>query len=84
MPIGGELTLAIAPPIIFAMKPIELKHVWKTQEGIASALGCKQASVAGWFAAGEVPEGRQYQVQIATLGELKADKPALRNTERAA
>ena len=42
-------------------------------------LGCKQPSVAEWFEKGEVPEGRQYQLELATQGALKAEKPAKRN-----
>lgn len=50
-----------------------------TQAEIARVLGCKQPSVAEWFDKGEVPEGRQYQLELATAGKLKADKPANRN-----
>lgn len=42
-------------------------------------LGCKQPSIAEWFDKGEVPEGRQYQLELATGGVLKANKPANRN-----
>ena len=60
------------------MTPNDLKKFWNTQQGIADALGCKQASVARWFAINKVPEGREYQAQLATFGSLVADKPALR------
>ena len=63
------------------MTPNQLLKYFGTQQAIADAFGCSQASVAGWFAKGVVPEGRQYQAQIATFGVLMADKPALRNKE---
>lgn len=57
----------------------DLLQYFGTKSAIAHALGCSPASVAEWFHEGaEVPEGRQYQAQIATKGALKADLPALR------
>ena len=49
---------------------------------MARALGVDRASVAEWRE--KIPEGRQYQIQIATGGKLKADKPALRTEKVAA
>jgi DNA-binding transcriptional regulator YdaS (Cro superfamily) len=66
------------------MSPQQVLEHFGTQAEIARALGCRQPSVAEWFAEGRVPEGRQYQIELATKGALKADKPAKRNgTKRA-
>lgn len=46
----------------------------------AKALGVKPPSVSEWKSNGVVPEGRQYQVEVLTGGELKA----ARSTEKAA
>lgn len=57
----------------------DLLKYFGTKSAIAHALGCSPASVAEWFDEGsKVPEGRQYQAQLATKGKLKADLPALR------
>lgn len=62
------------------MTPQEVLSHFGTQAEIARVLGCKQPSVAEWFLPGaKVPEGRQYQLELATGGTLKADKPANRN-----
>jgi DNA-binding transcriptional regulator YdaS (Cro superfamily) len=67
------------------MTPSDLLSYYKSQAAIARALGCSQPSVCEWFEKGAVPEGRQYQVEIATKGKLKADKPASRaKTEQGA
>lgn len=58
--------------------------MWPTQAEISRVLGVKPPSVAEWFENGAVPEGRQYQVEIASGGALKADKPAIRTPEAAA
>lgn len=60
------------------MTPHDLLQFFGSQSAIAKALGCAQPSVAEWFEAGKVPDGRQYQAEIATSGALRADKPALR------
>ncbi len=49
-----------------------------TKAEMARALGVQPPSVSEWFDAGTIPEGRQYQIELATSGELKADRPALR------
>jgi hypothetical protein len=61
------------------MTPQQVLDYYGTQAEIARVLGCKQPSVAEWFDKNEVPEGRQYQLEIASGGKLKADKPADRN-----
>lgn len=65
------------------MTPQEVLTHFGTQAEIARVLGCKQPSIAEWFDKGEVPEGRQYQLEIATKGKLVADKPANRRDEKA-
>ena len=61
------------------MTPQDLLNYFGTKSAIAHALGVSPASVAEWFYPGiGVPEGRQYQAQLATKGKLKADLPALR------
>lgn len=60
------------------MTPNDVLVEFKTQTNIARALGIKPSSVAEWFKDGEVPEGRQYQIELATMGRLRASKPPLR------
>ena len=60
------------------MTPQDLQKHYGTQTAIARALGAAQSSVAEWFQNGRIPEGRQYQIELATNGVLRADKPALR------
>lgn len=64
------------------MTPSDLLAHFGSQTAIARALGCSQPSVNEWFKDGSVPEGRQYQVQLATNGKLKADKPAARDAKK--
>lgn len=61
------------------MTPQQVLDHFSTQAEIARVLGCKQPSVAEWFADGKIPDGRQYQLELATNGLLKADKPANRH-----
>lgn len=61
--------------IIAAMTPRDVIDHFVTQTATAEALGIAQSSVAGWVAAGRVPIGRQYQIELATGGALKAEKP---------
>lgn len=60
------------------MTPQDVLAHFGTQAAIARAIGCQQPSIAEWFEKGAVPEGRQYQLELATGGVLKADKPANR------
>ena len=60
------------------MTPQEVLDHYGTQAEIAKVLGCKQPSVFEWFDKGFVPEGRQYQLELASGGVLKAEKPANR------
>lgn len=61
-----------------SMKPQELIDHFGNMNRTAKALGVSLPSVSKWVELNEVPELRQYQAQIATDGELKADVPALR------
>jgi hypothetical protein len=47
-------------------------------ERIATVLGCSMSSVWEWIDRGSIPDGRQYQLELATKGKLKADQPAAR------
>lgn len=58
------------------MTPQDLLDFFKSQTEIAKALGCAQSSVAEWFENGRIPEGRQYQAELATGGMLRASRPA--------
>ena len=58
----------------------DLIEFFGTQTAAARALGCAPSSFNEWLTIGYVPDGRQYQAQIATKGKLKADKPALRTS----
>lgn len=64
------------------MSPKQVIEHFRTQIGVAEALGIAQSSVAGWIESGEVPEVRQYQIELATNGQLRADLPALRNNAK--
>lgn len=60
------------------MSPQELLAHYGTQAAAAKALGCAQSTVAEWCTDGSIPEGRQYQIELATNRILVADKPAFR------
>lgn len=42
---------------------------------LANALGISYQAVQQWEEKGEIPEGRQYQIQVITKNKLKADSP---------
>lgn len=48
----------------------------------AAALGIKAPTIYDWIEVDQVPESRQYQIEMATSGVIKADKPALRTTAK--
>ena len=52
-----------------------------SQTAVAKAIGVKQPSIAYWVATGKVPLGRQYQLEQATKGKLRADLPAMRGSK---
>lgn len=59
------------------MSPNELyEYCHRNKAEIGRMLGCGSAAVAEWFNQDKVPEGKQYQAEIATGGALKADLPA--------
>lgn len=49
-----------------------LKHYGR-QADIVKALGVERAVVSAWFTRGHIPETRQYQIELWTGGQLKAD-----------
>ncbi len=58
------------------MTPNDVLRYYKTKAEIARATGCEPPSVGEWFEKGEIPEGRQYQIELATNGQLRASRPA--------
>ena len=58
------------------MTPNDLLKLYGTKAEIARVTGCKLPSVCEWFDKGEVPEGKQYQIELATNGQLRASRPA--------
>jgi hypothetical protein len=55
------------------MKKHQVIEAFGTQAEAARALGCYPSTIHEWD---DVPDGRQYQIEIATRGRLKADLPA--------
>lgn len=53
------------------MKKIEVVDYFGGQKETGDALGISQAAVSLW--GDEVPLTRQYQIEVITKGELKAD-----------
>jgi len=49
----------------------EIIRHYKTQEAVAKALGITQSAVSQWDE--RPPMLRQYQIQVVTRGELRAD-----------
>lgn len=44
------------------------------QTNLAKALeNCSPQAVQQWVAKGEIPRGRQYEIEVITSGNLKAD-----------
>ena len=72
------MTQSIGGPIIFGMSPKQVIEHFGGIPKTAQALGLKPPSIYDWLETGEVPEARQYQIEMATSGALRADKPALR------
>ncbi len=60
------------------MNAKQVVEFFGTQVKAAQALGIAQSSIAEWVSSGDVPMVRQYQIEIATEGQLRADLPALR------
>lgn len=55
------------------MTPQQVIDFFGTQEKTAQALGIRQPSVSDWVTNGKVPPGRQFEIEIRTNGQLKAD-----------
>lgn len=49
---------------------------------MAKVLGRGLSTVYDWERDGHLPDGVQYQIEVATLGALRADKPARRNGDK--
>lgn len=60
------------------MNPRQVIEFFGDHRSVAEALGLAAPSIYDWEKSGQVPEGRQYQIEMATNGALRADKPALR------
>lgn len=60
------------------MTPEEAKEHFGSQSAVARVLGVAASSVSEWFTAGRIPLGRQYQLELASSGALRAEKPANR------
>jgi len=60
------------------MTPQQAITHFGTQTKLARSLGLAQSTVAEWSTNQEIPIARQYQIELATNGSLKADLPALR------
>jgi hypothetical protein len=60
------------------MSPSEALAHFRSKAEIARVLGIRASSVVEWFDANVIPEGRQYQLEIASGGLLRADLPANR------
>lgn len=51
-----------------------IAHYGGNASALARALGIDQSSIYSWKD-GEIPIGRQYQLELLTKGALKADRP---------
>lgn len=56
------------------MKPSDLETHFGSQIEAARALGLDRRTVWAWFSRGSIPIGRQYQIEVATKGKLKAQR----------
>ena len=65
------------------MTPTQALNFFGSKAEIARVLGISPPSVIEWFDKGEIPDGRQYQIELATDGALRADQPANRKTAAA-
>lgn len=70
------MTTRLGAPIILLMNYEQAIAYFGTAANLARSLGVKPPSVSEWKNA--IPEGRQYQIEQATNGALRADRPALR------
>ena len=58
------------------MSPEQVKSHFKapTQTALAAILGKPVSTVAEWFQKGSVPRAVQFELEIKTDGQLKADR----------
>lgn len=54
------------------LKQEAIEH-FGSQANLARALGVSRSAISQW--PDEVPEGRDYQIEILTKGKLKANRP---------
>lgn len=60
----------------------EAVKFYKTQVGLAAALGCAQSTIAGW---GEYPPAiRQLQIERVSKGRLRAERDVFAKKRKAA
>lgn len=69
-------------PKLVAMTYDQSIKFFGTQSEMARALGVEPPSVYEWK--NGIPLVRQYQIELATKGKLKADVPALRKNQKKA
>lgn len=55
------------------MTPDQVIEYYGTQRKAAEALGVTQPAISTWLRKGRVPETRQYQIEVRTGGQLKAE-----------
>lgn len=60
------------------MTPDQAIQFFGSKSKLARAVGAAPSSISEWVANDEIPEGRQYQIELISKGVLLADKPALR------
>lgn len=61
------------------MSPEQVIEHYGSQANVGRALGVSQPSIWEWVQNGRVPLVRQYQIELATAGKLRADRPADRS-----
>lgn len=47
-----------------------------SRAALARAVGVSPQAVQQWGETGRIPRGRQFQIEVITRGELKADRKA--------
>jgi hypothetical protein len=57
------------------MTPNDVVTFFGSQVAVARAIGTTSQAVNKWIAQGQVPLGRQCQLQLMTRGKLRADGP---------
>ena len=57
------------------MTPDQVLDYYGSQSEIAKCFRLTRQSVNLWFIEGEIPDQRQWQIELALGGTLKADRP---------